>query len=137
MADFEGAFRGLVLSAPAVSALIGEALFLVAVPEGETTGDRWAIWQTVGGSDDRTLDGRSGLFETRVQIDAYGKGTPMQAVAVDRAIYDFLADYRGAFGGVAFNYVEPYGKRDYRPETVGDVKIYRVSRDVLVKWAVA
>lgn len=131
---FEGAFRALILAVPNVAELVGRDVYLAQVPPGVKTGDIWAVWQVVGGSEDRTLDGRSGLFQTRVQLDHFATGQHMKAVNLDREIYDAFAVEGVAQDGVYFGLITSVGVHDDAPEKVGGEWHFRRRRDYLVSW---
>lgn len=94
------ALRTYLLGKTAVTALIGERLFPVILPQGETLPA--ADMRQVGGTVTNTITGWTGHTQKQVVIDCYSDTEPDQAVAVAQAIRDCgLTGYRGLMGSGA------------------------------------
>jgi uncharacterized protein DUF3168 len=118
--------RTFLLADPAISAAVGnERIFPIVLPHGITAPS--VVYNRVSGIGDHHMQGASGLYQTRFQIDAWGM-TQALANGLANMLKDRLDGFKGLMGSVvcqgAFFNTE---REDYDQES----KLFRVSRDYL------
>ena len=87
--------RSHLLSQSAVTAAVGQRVYVSAVPQGESFPA--VVLHTVSETHDYALGEPTGVVRTRVQIDSLGH-TYKQAVEAHDAVRDALLFLRGAVG---------------------------------------
>lgn len=123
----------LVLSHAPLSALVNDRVDWDLTPQGEPKPR--LVFFVVSGVVDYTMAGASGLVQTRVQADSYGK-TAATARAVANALEAKLGGFRGEFQGVRFSGAFRQSQRT-RGDKVDGNKWFLDSRDYLIWWAPA
>lgn len=124
-------------SVAAVTALVSTRIYLGVLPQKPTLP---AIRvQRISENEFMHLRGTSAVYRTRVQVEAISNASDAagQALAVDAAVHgdgasSGLVGWRGTAGGIEITGVIPATVRE--TYDAGELRQYRVSRDVLVWW---
>jgi hypothetical protein len=81
---------------------------------------------------DYTMDGPSGLIESRVQMDTFAKSYA-EAKNTSRILINNISGFHGTIGDTKFNLVSIDGERDIYDASENDAeRFYRVSVDLLI-----
>ena len=121
-------FRALLLADSGVSALAGSRVNWGAHPQGQSLPA--VVLNVVSDADGMTMQGPDGLWQGRVQADAYAE-TYGAAKGLAQAVIARLNGHRG--GG--FRLVEHVATRDSREGGSNEAEHpFRVSLDFLTHW---
>lgn len=127
----EEAVTALLLADARVRYLVGNRIHWGRLPQSASTG-AYAVLNLVSGLPDYVSSGRSGLEQSRLQVDGYA---PSVALARDctAAIVRVLEAFRGTVAGVQFQGARVAGARDFQPEgPSGKDALFRRSVDLLL-----
>lgn len=120
--------RALLMEAPDVADLVGTRVDWGGGRQG--SGYPSIVLTQVGGAQGKTLVGRDGLEQGRVQVDCYGVSFS-EAKSVSRAVIQTLDAHRNENMRGIFH----VSTRDGREVAKGaSDEIFRVSMDFLTKW---
>ena len=124
----EEAIRALLLANSGVSGLVANRVHWVNRPQGSVLPA--IVLHRISGQPDVHYRGESGLVQTRVQADCYGR-TYASSVGVARALQAVLGGYSGTFSGVRFSPITIDSIRsDY--ESAEPDEIYLTGVDLLI-----
>lgn len=127
----EEAITALLLADARVRLLLSTRLHWGRLPQS-ATGSPYAILNVISGLPDYTNSGRSGLEQSRVQIDGYGS-SPLVARDCTQAIVRVLELHRKTVNGVMLQGGFVAGQRDFQPESPsGTAPLYRRSVDFIL-----
>lgn len=136
MADIKTALTALILGDAGVSALVGNRVHWLRLPDG-VDGLPYLILQGVGDEGGYTLDGDMGLDSSRVQIDVYA-GSQLAAWDIERAMRALLSGYSGTVGGVEIQWCQFLTRRDMPPVKVAAAEWRsRSTADYRFRWKLA
>lgn len=124
----EELLRALLLADPGVSASLGTRIWWGRNPQGVSTTPNYAILQVIGKDTDYHMQGPSGYFQSRVQIDLYSADYSIAKIAA-RSIVAKLSGFKDDFFMGIFADTE----RDLPATDPGQVtNLFRVSVDFMV-----
>lgn len=130
----QAAITSLLLAAPALTALVGDRVHWLRLPE--TVNGRPYLNLQVVNDPLFYLHGAgvSSYRETFLQADAWAD-THAQADAVAQAMIDVISGFRGAYGGVLFRGIWITGARDMEGSmTGGESQLFRRNVDLKTSW---
>ncbi len=134
LANIRSGLRGYLLDDMAITAVVGERVHPVALPQGEQRDS--IVYIRISGQGDHYLTQPSGLSRPRIQIDCYSQA-PGTASSLADLVKERLDGARGDFDygtGSPQDIVEVLGafftdeREDFDPAS----KLYRVSRDYFI-----
>lgn len=124
----EEELRAILLASSGVTALVAKRVNYGTHPQG--TPLPALVLNVISDAEDLHMNGPNGLFQGRVQVDAYGM-TYGTVKAVSRAVRAALHCYRG--GG--FRLITQVSARDSREGGSNEAdRPYRVSMDFITAW---
>ncbi|RYC10072.1 tail completion protein gp17 [Ciceribacter ferrooxidans] len=127
----EEAITALLLADARVRYLVSDRLHWGRLPQS-VTGTPYVILTVIGGLPDYVASGRSGLKQSRLQIDGYATTPTVARDCVD-AVVRVLELSRGIFSGVRLQGGTVAGERDSQPESpAGKAALYRRSTDFML-----
>ncbi|MBP1849693.1 tail completion protein gp17 [Rhizobium halophytocola] len=127
----EEAVTELLLSDAGLRSLVSDNVFWGRLPQSIKAPD-YCIFQLVGGGPDYVSSGRSGLEQSRLQIDGYSKQA-FKCRDIANAAARVLDLHRGTVLGVRFQGGFIDTPRDFQPETAGNASaLFRRSLDILL-----
>src|SRR6185369_16433705 len=132
----EAALIAKLLASVGVTALTETRINWSRRPQGETipSGKSSIVLHRIDGQPDYTLTAASGLVESRVQVDCWGK-TYGTAKATARAVEAAVTAQRFSQGAIRFDVILVADERD---DTFDDVTpIFRTSLDLMIHHASA
>lgn len=128
----EEAVTALLLADARVRSLMGSRIHWGRLPQSAGTG-AYAVLNLISGLPDYVSSGRSGLTQSRLQIDGYAPSV-MLARDCTAAVVSVLEAYRGTVSGVQIQGARVAGARDFQPDgPPGKDTLYRRSVD-LILW---
>ncbi|MBB4001592.1 DUF3168 domain-containing protein [Aurantimonas endophytica] len=125
----EEALAAHLLATAGLTALVGNRVNWNARPQASATPS--VVLTRVGGTPDYTMAGASGLVETRVQIDAWGK-TYSSAIGVSRAVKTVLSGFSATVGAIMFQGSFLESERQSFEQGSGGEEFHRVSLDFII-----
>ncbi|MGG7518839.1 tail completion protein gp17 [Allorhizobium undicola] len=126
----EEAVTALLLADARLAALIGNRVHWGRVPQGAAR--PYLILQLISGVPDYASAGRTGLEQSRLQLDAYAESVAV-AKAISVAASDALEKARGTYDGVRLQGAFIDGRRDSQPDsTSGAAPVFRRSTDLII-----
>lgn len=127
----EEAITAILLADARVRYLAADRLHWGRLPQS-ASGTPYLILTLISGLPDYTNSGRSGLEQSRVQIDGYA-ATPLAARDLTDAAVRVLELYRGTVAGIQLQGGFVAGKRDFQPDSPsGKAILYRRSTDFML-----
>lgn len=122
----EQGLHAYLASVPAVSALLKAdgitRIFPLLIPQQALT--PCVVYQLTSSTDTQTFCGTIALHRCVVQLDSYARTYP-EAVAVARALYDALIDYRGMMGAIEVRNCVREAESDYEDPEPGLYRRYQ------------
>ena len=125
----EEALTSYLLTDASLAVLVGNRITWAARPQASTLPS--IVLQVIDGVPVYADEGETGLTETRVQIDAWGKDYA-SAKSVARAVKARLSGARVTTGGVEFQAVFVDSEQDLFERGQGGEELYRTTIDFMV-----
>lgn len=105
----EPAFRTILATAPAVTALVGDRIFHQHKPQDATS--PCIVLTRVSTGYIRQIDGTVSATRGRMQVDCFGPSIPI-AKSLAATVRGTLDKYAGTVAGTSFHFIEADDERD-------------------------
>lgn len=126
----EEALTAVLLGDAALTLSIGNRLHWGRAPQGAVR--PFVILQVISADVDQTMQGRTGLEQVRLQVDAYSDRA-LEAKAISALVIRALEAARGTHGETMVHSVNVDSRRDLQPDgSEGKQPVFRRQTDLMI-----